>query len=169
VSSLFLIFTLSKYSNKQPTCQYKISKTTHILTFFAFFNLLSHCFVFCYYLMAKHLYMLFLYPFHEIQSLNFSPRVFFLFQIPIWRRAGSRRWGPSIPGCAASLLLAPSNQSRSASALADPIRKNSELLVRSDPELLVLVGSGIPCTIRSRNSLYWSDLELLVLVGSGTP
>jgi hypothetical protein len=35
----------------------------------------------------------------------------------------------------------------------------------SDPELLVLVGSGTSCTGRIRNSLNWSDPEVFVLVG----
>jgi hypothetical protein len=116
--------------------------------------------------------MLFLYPFHEIQSLNFSPFVFFLFQI--LKMAQSR------------LEKVGTIYSRMRGLLATGAVKPEQVCTLpcgsgpSDPELLLLVGSGTPCTAWIWNALYWSDLELLdpvhwsdpelfVLVGSGTP
>jgi hypothetical protein len=111
--------------------------------------------------MAKHLYMLFLYPFHEIQSLNFSPRVFFLFQT--LKMAQSR------------LEKVGTIYSRMRGLLATGAVKPEQVCISScgsDPEKFGTpceVGSGTPRTGRIGNSLYYSEPELLVLVGSGTP
>ncbi len=168
--SYFYTFKILKFNSLHANT--KSQKLPFFLLFSLFFNLLSHCLVLCYNLMAKHLYMLFLYPFHEIQSLNFSPRVFFLFQIPKMAQSRLEKVGTIY--------------SRMRGLLATGAVKPEQVCTRScgsGP-----VGFGSPCEVgsrtpwgwiwnslhssdssgRIRNFLYWSDPELLVLIGSGT-
>jgi hypothetical protein len=118
--------------------------------------------------------MLFLYPFHEIQSLNFSPRVFFLFQIPKMAQSRLEKVGTiysRMRGLLATGAVKP-EQVCTRSCGSDPVGSGTLFTGRignslswSDLERLVLVGSGTLCTGRIRNSLNWPDPEAFVLVG----